>query len=65
VEPGAVNTELLDHLDEATRDDVRHQIEDLEALQPEDVADAIAYIVTQQRRVAINQLLVRAAAQAW
>jgi NADP-dependent 3-hydroxy acid dehydrogenase YdfG len=35
------------------------------SLRPADVADAIAYIVTRDRRVAVDELLVRAAGQTW
>jgi NADP-dependent 3-hydroxy acid dehydrogenase YdfG len=31
----------------------------MERLQSEDIADAIAYVVTRPRHVAINELLVR------
>ena len=31
----------------------------MELLYPEDIADAITYIVTRPRRVAVNELLVR------
>jgi NADP-dependent 3-hydroxy acid dehydrogenase YdfG len=58
VEPGAVETELTDHL----RPDVREALRsgfDFERLQSEDIADAIAYIVTRERRIAINELLIR------
>ncbi|MER5554351.1 SDR family NAD(P)-dependent oxidoreductase [Streptomyces sp. NPDC002793] len=59
VEPGAVTTELTDHI----RDGVREQNEAwyaaLEALRPEDVADVITYVVTRPRHVAVNELLVR------
>ena len=37
----------------------------IEALRPEDIADAVAYIVTRDRRVAINEMLVRAGEQSW
>ncbi len=62
IEPGAVNTELRDHL----RPEVREQLarrSQFEAMEPEDIADAIAYIVTRPRRVAINELLVRPTGQ--
>ncbi|MFI6309332.1 SDR family NAD(P)-dependent oxidoreductase [Nocardia fusca] len=36
-----------------------------ERLQPEHVADAIAYIVTRERGVAVNELLLRAVGQTW
>jgi NADP-dependent 3-hydroxy acid dehydrogenase YdfG len=65
VEPGTVATELTDHLDELTRAAARQQVDGIEALWPEDIADAISYIVTRDRRVAVNELLVRAGDQAW
>jgi NADP-dependent 3-hydroxy acid dehydrogenase YdfG len=65
VEPGTVDTELIDHLSELTRNAVKLQVNAIEALRPEDIADAVAYIVTRERRVAINELLVRAADQSW
>jgi NADP-dependent 3-hydroxy acid dehydrogenase YdfG len=36
-----------------------------EALRPEDIADAISYIVTREHRVAVNEILVRAGDQTW
>jgi NADP-dependent 3-hydroxy acid dehydrogenase YdfG len=36
-----------------------------EQLRPEDVADAIAYVVTRERRVAVNEVLIRAGDQTW
>jgi NADP-dependent 3-hydroxy acid dehydrogenase YdfG len=37
----------------------------MELLLPEDIADAVSYIVTRDRRVAVNEILVRAAEQTW
>lgn len=58
VEPGAVETELLSHnrpeIIEAGR-----KFFDIEKLEAEDIADAIAYVVTRPRRVAVNEILVR------
>ncbi len=65
VEPGTVSTELLGHLGEPIREAVREQVNGIEALRPEDIADAIAYIVTRERHVAVNQMLVRASEQTW
>jgi NADP-dependent 3-hydroxy acid dehydrogenase YdfG len=65
VEPGTVDTELVDQLADETRADARRQVEAIQPLQPEDIADAIAYIVTRHRRVAVNELLVRAGDQTW
>jgi NADP-dependent 3-hydroxy acid dehydrogenase YdfG len=65
VAPGMVDTELIGHLDAVPRDATCRQVNNMEALRPEDVADAIAYIVTRGRRVAVNELLIRASDQTW
>jgi NADP-dependent 3-hydroxy acid dehydrogenase YdfG len=65
VEPGTVATELVSHLREDIRQAAQSQTESIEPLRPEDVADAIAYIITRDRRVAVNEILVRAAEQTW
>jgi NADP-dependent 3-hydroxy acid dehydrogenase YdfG len=59
VEPGAVATELSDHIREEIREQARSRFADVESLEAGDIADAIAYIVTRPRRVAINELLIR------
>jgi NADP-dependent 3-hydroxy acid dehydrogenase YdfG len=59
VEPGAVDTELKDHLREEIRDQALKRFADIEMLQATDIADAIAYIVTRPRHVAVNELLIR------
>ena len=65
VEPGTVDTELTTHLSDGVRAAVTQQVATIEMLQPDDIADAVAYIVTRDRRVAVNEMLVRAAAQTW
>ncbi|MEU4172245.1 SDR family NAD(P)-dependent oxidoreductase [Streptomyces sp. NPDC026665] len=65
VEPGTVDTELSSHLRVGAREAVERQVEGLELLRPEDIADAVAYIVTRDRRVAVNEILVRAGEQTW
>ena len=65
VEPGTVDTELVSHLREDVRRAAQSQAESIEPLQAEDIADAAAYIVTRDRRVAVNEMLVRAAEQTW
>jgi NADP-dependent 3-hydroxy acid dehydrogenase YdfG len=65
VEPGTVSTELVNHLGEAARDAAAQLVSGIEPLRPEDVADAIAYVVTRERRVAINEILLRAGDQTW
>jgi NADP-dependent 3-hydroxy acid dehydrogenase YdfG len=59
VEPGAVATELTDHLRPEVRAQTKQRFEGVERLHAEDIADAIAYIVTRPRRVAVNEMLVR------
>jgi NADP-dependent 3-hydroxy acid dehydrogenase YdfG len=65
VEPGTVDTELVNHLGAATRAAALRQIDGIEALRADDIADAIGYIVTRDRRVAVNEMLVRAGDQTW
>jgi NADP-dependent 3-hydroxy acid dehydrogenase YdfG len=65
VEPGTVDTELVDHVSDDVRDAVRQQVAGIDALRPEDIADSIAYIVTRERRVAVNEMLIRAGDQTW
>ena len=59
VEPGAVDTELPNHIRDEIRDQMMSRLSDIERLEAEDIADAIAYIVTRPRRTAINELLIR------
>ena len=59
VEPGAVATELATHLRPEARERHRERFGDLEILRSRDIADAITYIVTRPRHVAINEILIR------
>ena len=59
VEPGAVNTELSTHVREGVREQMMKRFGNIERLHAEDIADAIAHIVTRPRHVAINELLIR------
>jgi NADP-dependent 3-hydroxy acid dehydrogenase YdfG len=59
VEPGAVATELTDHLRPEVREQMRGRLLEMERMESEDIADAIAFIVTRPRRVAVNELLIR------
>lgn len=65
VGPGRVDTEAPLHLREGVRQEVEQQTQGMELLLPEDIADAVAYMVTRDRRVAVNEMLVRAADQPW
>jgi len=65
VEPGTVDTELVDHVTGDVQAAARQQVAAIEALRPDDIADSVAYIVTRDRRVAVNEMLVRAGDQTW
>ncbi len=59
VEPGAVATELAGHNRPEVREAMAQRFADLERLEAPDIADAIAYVVTRPRHVAVNEILVR------
>jgi NADP-dependent 3-hydroxy acid dehydrogenase YdfG len=65
VGPGTVDTEISNHLSPESRKAFDRQTADMVKLAPEDIADAVLYIVTRDRRVAVNHMLVRAAEQTW
>ena len=60
IEPGVVDTELLDHISD--QDSVAAFAErwgQKVMLQPEDIANAIVYAVSQPQHVNVNEILVR------
>ena len=59
VEPGAVATELAGHNRPEVLEGLRNRFQDMERLDAEDIADAIGYLVTRPRHVAINEVLIR------
>ncbi|MFL5872133.1 MAG: SDR family NAD(P)-dependent oxidoreductase [Solirubrobacterales bacterium] len=59
VEPGAVATELQGHNRPGVKEEIEKRFEDMDILQAEDIADAIVYVVTRPRHVAVNEVLVR------
>jgi NADP-dependent 3-hydroxy acid dehydrogenase YdfG len=59
VEPGAVATELADHLRPEIAEQAMKRFAAMERMEAEDIADAILYVVTRPRRVAINEVLIR------
>jgi NADP-dependent 3-hydroxy acid dehydrogenase YdfG len=59
VEPGAVATELSSHNRPEVLENLRTRFADMERMQASDIADAISYIVTRPRHVAINEILIR------
>ncbi|MGA9761146.1 MAG: SDR family NAD(P)-dependent oxidoreductase [Gaiellaceae bacterium] len=59
VEPGFVKTELSNHIREGVREVARQRYVGVEILEAEDIADAIVYVVTRPRRMAVNEVLIR------
>ena len=60
IEPGATATEIHAHIkDEKVRESTRQHIEKDGAMQPEDVAAAIVFVVGLPRRVNVSQLMIR------
>jgi NADP-dependent 3-hydroxy acid dehydrogenase YdfG len=63
IEPGAVATELTNHIaDPAAKQGAEHLYAQL-AITPEDVAEVIAFAVTRPRRMTLNEILLRPTAQ--
>ena len=64
IEPGAVDTELIDTI---TDDEIKENMGWLEKLTPlraEDIAEAIRHALTQPKHVSINEVLIRPTGQA-
>jgi NADP-dependent 3-hydroxy acid dehydrogenase YdfG len=59
IEPGAVATELVTHIRPEVLKAMSGPFSEIERLQAPDIADAIAYVVTRPRHIAVNELLVR------
>src|SRR4051812_35974348 len=60
VEPGAVATELTEHITQpAAKKAIRDSVGAMTPLQADDIARAILYVVSQPAHVAINEVLVR------
>jgi NADP-dependent 3-hydroxy acid dehydrogenase YdfG len=56
VEPGLVRSEMTE--DSGAAEDAEASME-LGLMEPEDIADAVVYMVTRPRRAAVNEMLVR------
>ena len=65
VEPGAVITELVDHLSPEEQEAARKRFEGVERLTADDIAEAIEYIVTRPWHVAVNEIVIRPTEQWW
>ncbi|TGN75687.1 SDR family NAD(P)-dependent oxidoreductase [Streptomyces bauhiniae] len=63
VEPGRTESELFGHKENSARD-FDAMFGEIEVLRAEDIADAVGYIVTSPRRVAVNEIVIRPTEQA-
>jgi NADP-dependent 3-hydroxy acid dehydrogenase YdfG len=65
VEPGFVATELASHITvPAIQAMAKTMAESIRTLQPEDIANAVLYALTQPAHVAVNEILIRPTDQA-
>jgi NADP-dependent 3-hydroxy acid dehydrogenase YdfG len=64
VEPGAVATELTDHITHGKTKQAIEQFYEATSIAADDVAQIVAFAVSRPRSVSINELLVRPTAQA-
>jgi len=65
VEPGTVQTEITDALPAADREAIDKRNAGMVKLEPGDIAEAVHYMVSRPRRVAVNEMLIRAGEQTW
>jgi NADP-dependent 3-hydroxy acid dehydrogenase YdfG len=63
IEPGAVATELTDHITHPDAKQGAEQLYQQLAITAEDVAEVIAFAVTRPRRMTLNEILLRPTAQ--
>ncbi len=59
VEPGAVATELVSHMRPESQAGFEERFAEVELLQAGDIAEAIRYVVTRPRHMAVNEILIR------
>jgi NADP-dependent 3-hydroxy acid dehydrogenase YdfG len=59
IEPGATATELASHNRPEILEGMAQTFGGIEIMQAEDIAESIRYAVTQPRRVAVNEILIR------
>jgi NADP-dependent 3-hydroxy acid dehydrogenase YdfG len=64
IEPGAVATELTDHITHAETKAAAERMYEATAIAPQDIAEIIAFAVSRPRSVSLNEILVRPTGQA-
>jgi len=64
IEPGAVGTELTDHITDSSVKEATEKFYGEVAITAADIAEIIAFAISRPRRVNLNEILVRPTAQA-
>jgi NADP-dependent 3-hydroxy acid dehydrogenase YdfG len=64
IEPGAVATELRSHNRPEIQEQIEKRFASVEVMQADDIAEAIMFIISRPRRVAVNEVLIRPSEQA-
>ena len=64
IEPGAVATELVDHITHGETKQAIEQFYEATSITADDIAQIIAFAVSRPRSVSLNEILVRPTAQA-
>ena len=64
IEPGAVATELTDHITHADTKQAAEQMYEQLAITAQDIAEVIAFAVNRPRRMTLNEMLIRPTGQA-
>jgi NADP-dependent 3-hydroxy acid dehydrogenase YdfG len=59
IEPGATATELASHNRQVVLEEMAKNFGGIELMASEDIAEAITYVVTRPRHVAVNEMLIR------
>lgn len=59
IEPGGTATELASHNRPEIQTDIEQRFAEMERLEADDIADAVVYMVTRPRRMAVNEMLIR------
>ena len=63
IEPGAVATELTDHITHAQTKQAAEQMYEKESISAEDIADVISFALSRPRSVSLNEILIRPTGQ--
>jgi NADP-dependent 3-hydroxy acid dehydrogenase YdfG len=63
IEPGAVATELTDHITHGETKSAVEEMYEATSIAPEDIAEIIAFAVSRPRSVSLNEVLVRPTGQ--